>query len=187
MNDIIIIPEKSWLRLLEVGNKIWLVKEHKEATVLAPFKEPAFYCAFGRALGSIRLLIDEQESIWHVSYNGKGFDKSLLMLPIYGNIQTVEEYNDKEDLIWCNNYNITLEQLRDFEKKIDGKWKNTRVAAKLLIEMEFEDYRYISSVLADYEECDNVEVDKVPTSEIVTIPKFELMQPVFTVKRRIHT
>jgi len=33
MNDIIIMPEKNWLRLLETGNKIWLVKEHKEAIV----------------------------------------------------------------------------------------------------------------------------------------------------------
>ena len=74
-NDIIQNPGKNWMERLRKYNKVWLVKENKEATVAYPY-DP---------FGEIFIYAPDLQS-WYIDINGNGGDGAPLMAPLEGNL-----------------------------------------------------------------------------------------------------
>jgi len=83
VGDDIRIPDKylkrqtrvhGWLKNMQRGSAIWLVKENKRVEIMEPWHKQS------SDIGIIGL--SGEESPWYVDIDGCGFDKQLLMVPV---------------------------------------------------------------------------------------------------------
>ena len=112
---IIFAPPKDWIIYLQKGHKIWLVKEKKVAFVKSEMRFDYSKTIFN-GMFYIRLEIDGNDVSWHTSSEGKGFDGSLILLPIEGNLLSNDDYEKKVINGSCKKYNVDYDF---FKKSID--------------------------------------------------------------------
>ena len=74
-------PGLNWLERLRKGNRVWLVKENKEAMVEWAYEPPDPGHSCGR-IGIGRPWMDS----WYIDSNGNGIDGHPLMRPIEGEL-----------------------------------------------------------------------------------------------------
>jgi len=147
-DKIVINPGSSWLYRVCEGDKIWLVKEKKEATVTEEYKYNALHNILDETqIGYIRLDIDGCDVIWYTSCNGRGFDGSLLMLPIEDYILSEEEYEIRQANKYGKLYGFTYKDYLDYKEY----HKNNNYPNEVTLGLFIAEWNFDSQIIRELE------------------------------------
>ncbi len=142
-NVVDVIPDGVWMRRLQEGHWIWLVKEQQYASVCFPW-QPSGLGRPGWVGGRLVLnkfttdgdgdtLYRANSEVWYVGGEGQGFDGKQLIMPCEGYLpETFVEIADQN----ATNFRRTLEnltqRLRVIEQRIRALEQENQMFKRVL-------------------------------------------------------